>query len=110
MISTPAAGVVVLLDNVAATQFGAPFYTQAFNKVIEATLDSTPSTTCGATIEIYGNTRNDNVGGVLLATITLNGTTPQRDGFAFDAPWPYIYARLQAISGANARVVVDMAV
>lgn len=105
MISTPAAGVVVLLENVGTTQFGAPVYTQAFGKVIEATL-ANPGT---ATVEIYGNTRNDNSTGILLATITLNATTP-RDGFSFDAPWPYIYARLQAISGAGAAVTVDMAV
>lgn len=79
-------------------------------KVVEAFL--TGSGTVGATIEIYGNTRNNTTDGILIATITLNGTAPQRDGFAFDAPWPFVYARIPVggLTGTGAAVTVDLAV
>lgn len=79
----------------------------ASGKVVQATVSGTGSV--GATVEVYGNTVNANSGGVLLATITLAGTSSATDGFAFDAPWPFVYFNVTAISASStvtARVAV----
>ena len=100
--------VIPLLAAVTGPLVGEAFNAAAFGKVIEATV--TGSGAVNAVIEIYGNTRNNNTDGILIATITLSGTAPQRDGFAFDAPWPFVYARLVSVSGTSAAVTVDLAV
>ena len=87
---------------------GQPLVSRKGAKVVEATVTGTGAVT--ATVEIYGNTRNNNTDGILLATITLSGTAPQRDGFAFDAGWPFVYARVTALTGTGAAVTADMAV
>jgi hypothetical protein len=109
MFSSPAGEVKALLSAQASATTGSVATAPAFGKAIEATVRHNTTGAVSATIEIYGNTRNDNTDGILLATITLSGTTVARDGFAFDAPWPFIYAKLNAIS-ATSTVDVDLAV
>ena len=45
-----------------------------------------------------------------LGTITLSGTTISSDGFTTTAPWKYTRARVTAISGTGAAVVVVMGI
>lgn len=68
--------------------------------------DITGTGAVSATIELYGNKSPAVTGGVLLATITLSGTTFQSDASAFTAPYPYLYAKVTAISGTGATVNV----
>lgn len=101
----------ILLDRVQTANFtGTPVEIGAANRVVEASVSGTGALT--ATVEIYGNTRNDNTTGVLLATVTLSGNNFANDGFAFDAPWPFVYARIPVggLTGTGAAVTVDLAV
>lgn len=46
---------------------------------------------------------------ITLGTITLTlGTSSTSDGFASDAPWPYVRGNCTAISGTNASVTLYM--
>lgn len=45
-----------------------------------------------------------------LGTITLTGTTTASDGFTTTAPWKFVRARVTAISGTGASVIVLMGV
>lgn len=76
-------------------------------RVVRAEVSGTGAVT--ATVEIYGSTTNSTDGAVLLGTITLSGTTLAADGFAFDAPWPFIFSKVTAISGTGATVLVQLA-
>ena len=109
MFSSPAGEVKPLLSQQATATTGNVFRAPTFGKVVEATVRHDTTGSVSATVEIYGNTREDNTDGILLATITLSGTNSARDGFAFDAPWPFVYAKLTAIS-ATSKVDVDLAV
>lgn len=53
---------------------------------------------------------NDRLGAVLLETITLSGSGLASDGFALDAAWGSVRARVSAISGTGARVVATAGV
>lgn len=70
------------------------------------------ATTAGAgatVIEIYGSLFGITGTWVLLGTITLTlGTAVVCDGFASDAPWPYIATKVVSISGTNAAVTVGV--
>ena len=70
------------------------------------------STSAGAgasVIEIYGSLFGTTGTWVLLGTITLTlGTAVTTDGFASDAPWPYIATKVVSISGTDASVSASM--
>ena len=94
---------VTTLFSGATTALNSPVATPTYrlSKVVLASITAGGS----ATILIYGNTREQNANGILIATITLTPSVPL-DGFAFDAPWPYIYAEIQ--SGSGGAVTVDL--
>ena len=53
---------------------------------------------------------NDGSNAITLATVSSSGTTTAIDGFVSPANWPYVRARVTAISGTGAAVVVTMGV
>lgn len=59
-----------------------------------------------ATVEIYGSDKEttDETDAVLIGTITLNATNVDVDGFASDAPWPWVFAKLSSLTGTGATV------
>lgn len=59
-----------------------------------------------ATIEIFGTDKEttDENDAVLVGTITLSATTTDCDGFASDAPWPWVFAKLSNVTGTGATV------
>ena len=59
-----------------------------------------------ATVIVEGS--NENINFLTLGTITLSGTTTASDGFASEAAWVFVRARLTAISGTGATVTVVM--
>ncbi len=70
------------------------------------------STTVGtgaSVIEIYGSLYGTAGPWVLLGTISLTlGTAVVADGFASDAPWPFIAVKVVSISGTGAAVTVGL--
>jgi hypothetical protein len=60
-----------------------------------------------ATIAIYGDVDDDEAGGVLLATITLSGTTKATDATPTStASFPYYYVTTTNVTGTGATVNV----
>jgi hypothetical protein len=82
------------------------------NRISESlrTFQSTGTTSAGsgaATVLI--EVSNDNVVWLTLGTITLTlGTSATSDGFASNAPWGNVRARVSSISGTNASVTTTM--
>ena len=81
------------------------------NKRTFQAVGTTSSGAGTATVKIWVS--NDNVGFLLLGTITLVLATTvtaglNADGFASDAPWKYVYAELDAVTGTGAAVTCTM--
>jgi hypothetical protein len=101
-----AQGVVALLTTATTVSNGALHEPQHQQRTFDAN-GSTSSGAGSATILIQAS--NDGSNFILIATITLTlSTTPAADGFASDAPWKYVRARVSAISGTGASVNVNM--
>ena len=71
---------------------------------IQAIVTGVGAVTATVNIEVS----NDNVNFLVLATITLSGTTSATDGFASQAQWNFVRANVTAISGTSAAVTVLM--
>lgn len=99
---------VPLLSAVDSVSTGAPKHAAAARRVVQATVTGTGAVS--ATVLIYGSIDEptDETDMVLLGTITLSGTNKDTDGFAFDAPWPWLLADLTAISGTGAAVTTKV--
>lgn len=70
---------------------------------------STTASTGAATILIQVSNVDTDAAYITMGTITLTlGTTITADGFASDAPWKYVRAKVSAISGTGASVNVVM--
>lgn len=60
-------------------------------------------------VDVYGDIDADEASGVLLATITLSGTTQAQDAAAsITANYPYFYVTTRSISGTGATVSVSL--
>ena len=73
-------------------------------QTFQATLTGTGAVTASVTIEAT----NDAIGWVPIGVITLTGTALASDGFAMDASWDTVRARLTAITGTKAACTVTM--
>lgn len=62
------------------------------------------------TIKVYGTMFNEAVTGkaVLLATLTLDGTTTGADASFIETVWPYMFVDLTNISGTSATVSCNL--
>lgn len=97
-----------IFQAVTATGAQEAFKPRGSKKVFQA-YGNTSAGAGAATIVIEGSIFGTNY--VTLGTISLTlGTTVTSDGFAIDAPWPFVRARISAISGTNASVTGDMGV
>lgn len=62
-----------------------------------------------ATVTIYGARTSTASNGVLLATLTLSGTTQAQDAAATStAPYPYYYVTTENVTGTAATVLVEV--
>lgn len=61
-----------------------------------------------ATVEVYGNTKDQTEGSVLLGTFVLSGNGGGSDHFTSTAPWPFVYGKVTAISGTDASVDLEV--
>lgn len=95
---------IKLLSGATATATGATarWLWGRTHRVYQATVTGTGAVS--ATVEIEVSCDGSNW--IVAGTITLTGTTSDTDGFASDAPWPYVRADLTAISGTGATVDV----
>lgn len=66
--------------------------------------------TVGATLKVYGANTDRATNGVLLATLTLSGTTSDSAGSILSSNWGYIYIVLSGITGTGAAVTFTLAV
>ena len=73
---------------------------------VQGTVTGTGAVTASITIEVTNDLTAGNY--ITLGVISLSGTTTATDGFAFVSKWLYIRARLTAISGTGATVVVTL--
>lgn len=74
----------------------------------QATVTGTGALT--ATVVIEGSNDRTNWVATPLGTISLSGNDSVTDGFANDAPWKYVRARISALTGTGATVNVLMGV
>lgn len=89
-----------LSPSLSASGTGYKLVVQGFERLaIQATGTTSAGTfSCVALIKVS----LDDVGYITAGTITLNGASPQSDGFVITAPWPYVKASLSTIGGTNA--------
>lgn len=100
--------VSTLLNAVLVTGVGAAFAIPRGTRAIQGTVAGTGAVT--AAIDIYGSATNAASGGVLVGNISLSGTTSASDGIVSDAPWPYLYCNVTALTGTGAAATVKVAV
>lgn len=63
----------------------------------------------GCTVTLQGSNDGVTPVGTSLGVITLSGTASASDGFAIDAPWPYVRAVVSGSSGTIASITTSMA-
>jgi len=100
--------VVTLLDAATANKTTDAFPLVIGNGTLEGYVTGTGAV--AATISIYGCNTKRNTNGILLATLSLSGTTSDQAGAPISSNWGYIYAVLSGISGTNAAVTVTIGV
>lgn len=95
--------VVKLLTDSITTDTGAliPVATTA-GRTFQAVVVGTGAQTATIVIEVS----MDGTNVITLGTITLSGTTTATDGFATTATWPFVRARVSAVSGTGATIQV----
>lgn len=95
--SAPTAGPAVTVNLVTGAEQQRP-------QTFQATLLGTGTVSAGVTIEAT----NDSIGWVQIGVITLTGTALASDGFAMEASWDTVRARLTSITGTQAACTVTM--
>lgn len=95
-----------LLQGVANGAVSANFSTDSADRTYQGIVAGTGSVT--ATIVIEGSNTGQAGEFITLGTITLTGTTKATDGFASNAKWTYVRARVTAVTGTGALVSVYM--
>lgn len=96
--------VTKLLTDSITTDTGALIPVNCGKRTFQANVVGTGAVTATVVIEVS----NDGTNVVTLGTIGLSGTTTAVDGFASDASWAFVRARISAISGTGATVNVFM--
>lgn len=95
---------LILLNGSTTTIIGNPVFASGPDRTYQATVIGAGAVS--ATIIIEGS--NDNVAYLSLGTITLSGTNSASDGFASNAAWAYVRARITAIAGTGAVVTASL--
>jgi len=98
----------ILLNSVIANVTSEYVAFPSVKRTLEAIVIGTGAV--GATVKVYGCNTPRNTNGILLATITLSGTTSDQGGSELTVEWPYMYAVLSGISGTGAAVTCSVAV
>lgn len=95
---------LVLQNAQTATNTGSAFELWGTKWAFQA-YGSTSAGSGAATIVIQVSNVDTDAAYINMGTISLTlGTTVTADGFASDAPWKYVRAKVTAISGTNASV------
>jgi hypothetical protein len=100
--------IFTLLDGATATGAGSVVAIPRGNRAFRADMAGTGAVT--ATVEVYGNTADSTIGGHLIDTLSLSGTTTAFDTGVDVYPWPYVYADVTDITGTDATLTLTLAV
>lgn len=100
--------ITTLLDEVTTNQTSAAFPFGAGRKFLQATITGTGAVS--GTITWYGTNTNSASGGVLLATMSLTGTTTDTAGADIPSEPKYIYCVLADITGTGATVTATVGI
>ena len=92
-----------ILKDAVAPITGDAFNSETINWSVQASVVGTGAVAASVEIQVS----NDGVGWLGIGTITLSGTDNASDGFAVAAPWQQVRAKLDSISGTNAKVYVS---
>ena len=92
-----------VLENATAPITGGSVPLNVAQATFQATVAGTG--TVSATVVVQVSNSLD-LGWTDLATITLSGSSIATDGFAINAPWSMVRAKVTAIAGTNAKVTV----
>lgn len=96
-----------LLSGVTGNATGAFVARTASQSTFQATVAG--SGAIGCTVTLQGSNDGVTPCGTALAVITLSGTDSASDGFALDAPWPYVRAVVSGSSGTISAITCSMA-
>ncbi len=91
-----------LIRDAASTTTGGALSNSGGARTFQAVI--TGSGAVSATVEV--EVSNNGIHFLSLGTIEMTGTDAATDGFAADAPWLFLRARVTAISGTGASVDV----
>lgn len=105
-VKTRAKTVATLLNAVTTNQTSAAAAVPASRRAIQASISGTGAVS--GTVTVFGNNTNAASGGVLLATLSLSGTSSDVTGADIPAEWPFMYCTLASISGTGAAVTVSV--
>jgi hypothetical protein len=100
--------VTTLLNAVTADGTSSAVAFGSGRKWIQASIAGTGAV--AATVTCYGNNANAASGGVLLATMTLTGTTTDTEGADIPAEPAYMYCAAASITGTGAAVTVTIGI
>lgn len=95
-----------MLDAATTVSTGDYALIPANGRTVKAKISGTGAVS--ATVELYGNTEPAASGGILRATFTLSGTTTDQAGTFTAENWPYLYAKITAITGTGAAVTCEV--
>lgn len=74
------------------------------DSVVQAYITGTGAVS--ATVTIYGTLKNQATQGIVIATLSLSGTTTDTKGAAILGAWPFMYAVVSSITGTGATVTL----
>lgn len=100
--------VITLLNQVSTVSTGEIKGIHSGIRTIQATVSGTGSVS--ATVEFYASNFDDTATGILLATSTLSGANTDATGGVITAEYAYMWAKVTAISGTNAKVTATVGV
>lgn len=98
---------ITLIDRTTTTVTGAWFAVPT-NLPTYRNFQVTETGTGAITATTILEVSNDGTNAVTLATVSSNGTNSAIDGFVSPANWPYVRARVTAISGTGATLTVNL--
>ena len=94
----------IQIQSTTTTGAGAAYPCEPSRKTFQVTAVGTGTVTCSVDIEVSNNNNN----WLKLATVALNGATPQTDGFTADAPWAFYRANPTSITAGSPTITTTM--
>jgi hypothetical protein len=100
--------VITLVDGMATQSTGEIIGVWTGFRTIQGSISGVGA--LSATVEIYGSNLERIETGILLAILTLSGSTNDNAGDIINAEYAFMWAKITEISGLNAEVIVTVSV